>query len=95
MTPQRIQQRRTAGWRKPENTIAVGRGTRWGNPYRVGHEAQSNNHAVELFRTYLADHPDLVTAIREHLAGADLMCWCPPDKACHADVLLAIANPSA
>ena len=35
MNPQRIQQRRTAGWRKPENTIAVGRGTRWGNPYSV------------------------------------------------------------
>ena len=30
--------------------------------------------------------------IREHLAGRDLMCWCPLDQPCHADVLLEIAN---
>ena len=26
------------------------------------------------------------------LAGKDLMCWCPLDQPCHADVLLQIAN---
>ena len=30
--------------------------------------------------------------IRDHLAGADLACWCKPDEPCHADVLLEIAN---
>lgn len=30
--------------------------------------------------------------IRAELAGKDLMCWCPLDAACHADVLLEIAN---
>lgn len=33
--------------------------------------------------------------IRKHvfdLAGADLACWCPLDRPCHADVLLEIAN---
>ena len=33
--PKRIQQRRVAGWRKPEGAVAVGRGTRWGNPWVV------------------------------------------------------------
>lgn len=28
----------------------------------------------------------------ESLRGHDLMCWCPLDKPCHADVLLEIAN---
>lgn len=32
---QRIQRRRTRGWRMPENTVYVGRGSRWGNPFRV------------------------------------------------------------
>lgn len=36
MAPQRIQRRRTKGWRMPENTVYVGRGSRWGNPYKVG-----------------------------------------------------------
>lgn len=34
MTPQRIQLRRTKGWRMPENTVKVDRTTRWGNPFR-------------------------------------------------------------
>ena len=38
--PKRIQQRRTAGWRKPEGAVAVGRGTRWGNPFRIGDSAR-------------------------------------------------------
>ena len=27
------------------------------------------------------------------IAGHDLSCWCPPGLACHADVLLELANP--
>lgn len=30
--------------------------------------------------------------IRAELAGRDLVCWCPLDQPCHADVLLEIAN---
>lgn len=36
VTPQRIQLRRTKGWRKPAGAIVVARPTRWGNPWRVG-----------------------------------------------------------
>jgi hypothetical protein len=32
----RIQRKRIKGWRMPENTVYVGRGTKWGNPYKVG-----------------------------------------------------------
>jgi hypothetical protein len=31
-------------------------------------------------------------AIRRHLRGKVLACWCPLDCPCHADVLLALAN---
>lgn len=34
-TPKRIQRRRTKGWRMPEGAKYVGRGSRWGNPYRA------------------------------------------------------------
>lgn len=33
MKPQRIQRRRSRGWRMPANTIYVGRPSRWGNPF--------------------------------------------------------------
>lgn len=32
MTAVRVQRKRTKGWRMPENTIYVGRGSKWGNP---------------------------------------------------------------
>ncbi len=31
--PERIQLRRTRGWRKPEGAIVVSRPTKWGNPW--------------------------------------------------------------
>ena len=43
-------------------------------------------------------HPDDVedwqarVAEIEELRGHDLACWCPLDQACHADVLLELAN---
>jgi len=37
----RIQRRRTKGWRMPENTQYVGRGTKWGNPFVVTKELNS------------------------------------------------------
>lgn len=35
MKPQRIQRKRTRDWKMPENTIYVGRPTKYGNPYKV------------------------------------------------------------
>lgn len=36
MTPVRVQRKRAKGWRMPDNTVYVGRGSKWGNPYVVG-----------------------------------------------------------
>jgi len=80
--PQRIQRKRSKGWRMPENCVYVGRPTRWGNPF-------TGENAVERFRDHVAhDHE----AIQRELRGKDLACWCSLDKPCHADVLLEIAN---
>ena len=35
--PKRVQMRRTKGWRKPESAVSVARGTKWGNPFKVGY----------------------------------------------------------
>jgi len=35
--PKRIQRKRTRGWRMPPNTVYVGRPTKWGNPFYIGH----------------------------------------------------------
>lgn len=44
--PQRIQRRRTKGWRMPEGAIYVGRPTKWGNPYVIHRMRCSPMHAL-------------------------------------------------
>lgn len=34
---ERIQRKRTKGWRIPEGVVFVGRPTKWGNPFRLNH----------------------------------------------------------
>lgn len=41
--PIRIQRRRTAGWRMPEGAIYVGRGTTYGNPFRIYEHCRGPN----------------------------------------------------
>lgn len=151
MSPVRVQRQRTKGWRKPENTVYVGRGSRWGNPFIVGkaqlrfprvdgteawefegrlHKRSGERHAfvrcepqsdgshkdivtwhevrdatreecVALFREAMTGKREMLdwyprseaAEIRAALGGRNLMCWCPLDQQCHADVLLELANP--
>lgn len=93
--PARIQRRRSAGWRMPEGAVYVGRPTRWGNPFLIG------SHGAEVVvaehRHWLGEaaQGSLRRAIVEELCGKDLACWCPLDRACHADTLLEVANAAA
>lgn len=153
MTRQRIQLRRTSGWRKPEGAIVVARPSRWGNPFPIdgdwamwaavglgytGDPAGRRAAAIALHRAWLTDQPvtlgplagstvgghlefadGTIRSFTDHvlgvarlmlatcdppavppspigdiaeLAGHDLACWCAPQLACHADVLLELAN---
>ena len=93
--PRRIQLHRTKGWRKPEGAVVVARPTKWGNPFVVtdGDSAR----AAALYEDWLEHSVDpRAASLREdlhELAGRELACWCPPDRPCHADVLLRLANP--
>jgi hypothetical protein len=70
-------------------------GSRYANRHRIGAcRACGHEHdraaAVLAYAEDLAADRDLVAAARGELAGRDLACWCPPEEACHADVLLAV-----
>jgi hypothetical protein len=94
---ERIQRRRTKGWRMPENTVYVGRGSKWGNRYRVNDTLPAET-AVELYEDEITcphmcnDHEWANALDVSELAGKNLACWCPLDQPCHADVLLELAN---
>ncbi|MHC3450822.1 DUF4326 domain-containing protein [Streptomyces prasinus] len=88
--PTRIQRRRTAGWRKPEGAVYVGRGSRYGNPFtvdlyvkagRIGYldRAEGCQLAAADFRQWLVDN--------------DHGLWCGPrseSDTARAELLAAI-----
>lgn len=91
----------------PEGAVYVGRPARWGNPFVVetwvpeGDPIELQHRAtrcdvVDMFADAMAGLRTDVRPFSEHeladLRGKDLVCWCPLDEPCHADVLLELAN---
>jgi hypothetical protein len=90
--PQRIQLRRTKGWRMPPNTVKVDRTTLFGNPFSA--EQHGRTGAVRMFQLWLegrlpaGSFPDwamhmlmtkrpMVLDALPRLRGKNLACWCP------------------
>lgn len=71
MSPQRIQLRRTKGWRKPKGAIVVARPSRWGNPWRITPET---NHAMPFGRGALVHHIE-TDAILGHVRADSAAHW--------------------
>lgn len=97
MTPQRIQRKRTKGWRKPPDAVIVDRTTNWGNPYSEKDRGNCGPQIlVDLYRDWItkSDDPHAVKmrGRLSELRGKKLLCWCELDQPCHADVLLELAN---
>jgi hypothetical protein len=92
--------------RMPPNSVYVGRQvidrrqgvirfreSKWANRYRIGRAGTCEELialVIALYRTELLRTFELMAALPE-LRGNDLVCWCAPE-ACHADVLLELAN---
>ena len=92
--PERIQRKRTKGWRMPPNTVYVGRPTKWGNPFKVYGDLDWQG-AVDSFRMNLEEGLETGTIGLDFLTGLrgkNLACFCSLDHPCHADVLLELAN---
>jgi hypothetical protein len=103
--PERIQRKRTKGWKMPPNTVNVTRPGKWGNPARIGMWRNFNREdAVRSFRGWITrdlsyrsyeitfGKPPTCEEIKRELGGKNLACFCPLDRPCHADVLLEMAN---
>jgi hypothetical protein len=47
--------------------------------------------AIEMYREYIMNKPELLELIPTELKDKTLGCWCKP-KACHGDVLVKLAD---
>ena len=97
--PKRIQRKRTKGWKMPPGAVYVGRPGLFGNPFFSGHHGTAAECVAKYReaweRTMKHDRPYAPfgePVYIGHLIGKDLVCWCPLDAPCHADVLLELVN---
>lgn len=72
----------------PAGSVAIGRGTRWGNPFIVG---EDGDRAVVIakFHHYAQWRLEREPQWLEPLRGIDLACYCAP-KPCHGNVIVEL-----
>jgi hypothetical protein len=73
------------------DAIYIGRGSKWGNPFRIGADGDRATVIAKHAR-WLRDQHHLMRALDE-LRGKDLLRFCAP-AACHGDLLLRLADAS-
>jgi hypothetical protein len=73
------------------DAVYVGRGSKWGNPFRIGSDGD-RAAVITKYERWLHSQHHLLRALDE-LRGHDLLCFCAP-KTCHGDLLLRLANAS-
>jgi hypothetical protein len=67
------------------SAVYVGRGSPWGNPFKIGEDGDRDAVCDRFEQAVL---PTLDVAF---LRGKNLICFCAPRR-CHADALLKKAN---
>lgn len=75
---------------EPKGSIYVGRGSAWGNPFKIGNDG-TRAEVISKFRLYaiqkLLRDKDWLMPLKDK----DLVCYCAP-KPCHADVIIELIN---
>lgn len=85
----KVLNKRAAG--VPEGAVYIGRGSPWGNPFRIGPDGD-RGAVIARHEAWLRGQHHLLRAVPS-LRGKDLVCFCAP-AACHGDLLLRLANGS-
>lgn len=90
--PERIQRKRTKGFRLPPNTVCVTRPHEWSNPYKIGSpDVPDAETAVRLYRENFNRGTWSKQLAHEALDGYEyLACWCKIGNPCHVDVLIDV-----
>ena len=83
---------RVVNIRKEGHDVYIGRGSKWGNPYKIDDKiGMTREHVIELYRkwiVYTVKGRELQKNLDE-LVGKRLGCYCEP-LACHGDILVGL-----
>ena len=69
----------------PEGSVYIGRGSPWGNPFKIGTHG-NRDEVCDRFEREVLPRLDVSS-----LKGKNLVCFCSP-KRCHGDAILKKAN---
>lgn len=72
---------------KDDYDIFIGRGGKWGNPYKIPSDGD-RDEVIEKYEKYIRKNKTLLADIEE-LRGKKLGCFCYP-LSCHGDVLIKL-----
>ena len=73
--------------KKEPYDIYIGRGSPWGNPFKIG-EHGTRKEVIAKYKEWILTQKDLLRSL-SGLEGKRLGCFCKP-KACHGDVLIKL-----
>ena len=76
--------------RKEKYTVYIGRGSIFGNPYKIDKD-RTREGVINLYRYYVRANFTLLKAIYNLPKDAVLGCYCKP-KDCHGDVIVELYN---
>lgn len=75
--------------RKEAYTKYIGRGSIWGNPFKIGVHG-TREDVIAKYESHVRRSPELILKLPE-LYGHRLGCYCNP-KECHGDVLVKLCK---
>jgi len=65
--------------------VFIGRGSIWGNPFRIGLHG-TRKEVIEKYKSFILSRPEMMEQL-PNLKGKILGCYCKP-LACHGDILV-------
>lgn len=75
--------------KKEPYDIYIGRGSKWGNPFKIGRDG-TREEVISKYYYYILKQYDLMDQLDE-LYDKRLGCFCAP-LACHGDILKSLAE---
>lgn len=72
----------------PENSVYIGRPSKWGNPYKSGIDG-TRKEVIQKYEEYIKNS-NIINDLHV-LYEKDLVCHCAP-LPCHGDILIKLIN---
>jgi len=92
LSPKRIQRKNLYDytWQQNPNAVYVGRPSPWGNPFKVSDFGL--DQCLIKYEAWLTEKLASDPHFLDPLRGKDLVCFCPLNQSCHADIIMRFLN---